>query len=192
MLNEATTPETIKTATQVAMQNAYTAFQKQLEHLRTGRASPALLENIRVEQANVGVQPLRYISTISASDAQTLLVTPWDKTLISAIEKAIIKADLGLNPVVNSDHLRIPLPPLSDQRRKEFVKRVSQEAEAIRGEIRNHRRDANNRCKALVKQKLISEDQDKRTQNEIQKLTDDFVGRINKLAADKEQQIMQV
>lgn len=192
MMNEATTPEAIKSATQVAMQNAYTALQKQLEHLRTGRASPALLENIRVEQANVGVMPLRHISTIAAVDAQTLMVTPWDKALISAIDKAIIKADLGLNPVVNSDHLRVPLPPLSDQRRKEFVKRVSQEAEAIRGEVRNHRRDANNRCKALLKQKLISEDQDKRSHNDIQKLTDDMIGRINKLAADKEHQIMQV
>lgn len=192
MMNELTTPEAIQEATKTAMQNAYAALQKQFEKFRTGRANPALLENIRIEQANVGVMPLQHISTITAADALTLLITPWDKTLVPTIEKAILKAGLGLNPAVTSDNIRVSFPPLSEQRRKDSIRRLHEEAEAIRNEIRNHRRDANKRCKELLKQKLINEDQDRRFHADTQKVTDNFIERINQLVAEKEHQIMQV
>lgn len=192
MMNELTTPEAIQEATKMAMQNAYAALQKQFEKFRTGRANPALLENIRIEQANVGVMPLQHISTITAADALTLLITPWDKTLVPTIEKAILKAGLGLNPAVTSDNIRVSFPPLSEQRRKDSVRRLHEEAEAIRNEIRNHRRDANKRCKELLKQKLVNEDQDRRFHADTQKVTDNFIERINQLVAEKEHQIMQV
>ena len=187
-----TTPQEILTDAETDMQNAYHALHKQFDQLRTGRASPALLETIQVKHADIGVSLLQHQATITASDAQTLLVKPYDKALMPAIEKGIRGAGLDLNPMPMGDFIRVPLPSLSEQRRKDIVKRIHQETEVICNEIRSHRRTANQRIKDLLKQKLISEDQDHQSHNKIQKLTNKLIEKVNTLAAEKERQVTQI
>lgn len=183
--------ESIKLIAEQGMQKALEALEVSLSKLRTGRAHPSLLEQIRVLQYAKEV-PLNHVASISTADARTLLVTPWDKSLIPTIEKAIMTSDLGLNPVTAGSVIRVPLAPLTEERRREMNKLVKKEAEDARVSVRNYRRDANNQFKELVKKKLITEDDEHRAQEMIQKITDHAIANIEKIANSKEKELMQV
>lgn len=162
-----------------------------LAKLRTGRAHPSLLEGVKVDYYG-SESAIKNVANVTALDARTLSVTPWDKNMVKAVEKAIINANLGLNPVTDGNVLRVPLPPLTEERRKELVKVVKTDAEHARVAIRNMRRDANEKLKGLLKQKTISEDEERKAQDNIQKLTDKFIIEVDKLAEAKEKDLMTV
>ncbi|SMF96900.1 ribosome recycling factor [Methylomagnum ishizawai] len=165
------------------------ALKHELAKIRTGRAHPSLLDHITVSYYGNDV-PLSQTANITAEDARTLTVTPWERTMVQAIEKAILSSDLGLNPSSMGTVIRVPMPPLTEQRRKDLVKVVRHEAENARVAIRNIRRDANNELKAALKDKQISEDQERRSQDQIQKLTDQYVKDVEKVLQDKEADLM--
>lgn len=173
------------------MKKSVSSFDDELTKMRTGRANASLLDHVMVSYYGTDT-PLNQIGSVVASDAQTLTVTPWEKGLIPEIEKAIIKADLGLNPVTSGDCVRVPMPPLNEERRKEFVKIVKSEAENARVSIRNIRRDANNDAKELLKDKAITEDDERRLHDRIQKLTDQSIEQIDKHLANKEKELMEI
>lgn len=181
----------IKSTTQQGMEKALTALKTNLAKLRTGRAHPSLLEQLRVLQHDKEV-PLTHVSSITVADARTLLVTPWEKTLIPAIEKAIIQSNLGLNPVTAGNVIRVPLVALTEERRRDMSKLVKQEAEDARVSIRNYRQDANHQYKELVKKKLITEDEERRAKEMIQKMTDTLIAEVEKIAKTKEEELMQI
>lgn len=183
--------ESIKLVAEQGMKKATEALEINLSKLRTGRAHPSLLEQLRVPQYDKEV-PLNHIASITVTDARTLLVTPWDKTQIAVIEKAIRKSDLGLNPVTAGNVIRVPLASLTEDRRREMSKLVKKEAEAACVSIRNHRRDANNQFKELIKKKLITEDEERRAQDMIQKITNREITEVEKVAGIKEKELMQV
>lgn len=183
--------EAIKTASESRMKKTIEALQNELAKLRTGRAHPSLLEHIRVTHYGNEV-PLNQVASVTIGDSRTLVVSPWEKTMVQAIEKAIMTADLGLNPATAGTVIRVPLPPLTEERRKEMVKLVKNEAENARVAIRNARRDANNQLKDLLKKKEISEDDERRSQENIQKLTDKYIAEIDKLGQVKEKELMEV
>lgn len=183
--------DAIKTATENRMKKAIEGLHNELAKLRTGRAHPSLLDHVRVAYYGNEV-PLSQAASITVGDARTLMVTPWEKTLVQAIEKAILSADLGLNPATSGNVIRVPLPPLTEERRKEMAKLVKNEAENARISIRNSRRDANNQIKEQLKNKQISEDDERRAQDIIQKLTDKYVTEIDHIAAAKEKELMEV
>lgn len=173
------------------MKKGIEAFKHELSKLRTGRANPSLVEDLIVEY--YGSQAaLKTVANITVSDPRTLSITPWDKNMVKPIEKAIMNSNLGLNPAVSGNILRIPLPPLTEERRKELVKVVKTDAEHSRVAIRNIRRDANDELKSLLKQKSITEDDEKRTQERIQKLTDSSIAEIDKIVEGKEKELMTV
>lgn len=159
--------------------------------IRTGRASTGLLDQVTVEYYGVEV-PLNQAANLATEDARTITVSPWEKAMVQPIEKAILAADLGLNPSTAGQVIRLVLPPLTEDRRHDLVKLVRQEAEDGRIAIRNIRRDANQDGKDLVNEKEISEDDQRRAETRIQKLTDEHIARIDRLLADKEQEIMTV
>lgn len=159
--------------------------------MRTGRASPGLIEHLMVNYYDNDV-PLSQVASITASDARTLTVSPWETNLIPVIEKAIRNSDLGLNPATSGNAIRVPMPALTEERRKEIVKLAKHEAENARVALRNIRRDANQHLKNLVKDKVISEDDDRRGQDRIQKLTDEYNVSIEKLVEAKEKDLMEV
>ncbi|MCR4418926.1 MAG: ribosome recycling factor [Clostridia bacterium] len=171
------------------MQKACEVLRKELAALRAGRASPALLEKIEVDYYGVPT-PVNQVATITAPDARLLVVQPWDKSLVPKIEKAILKSDLGVNPTSDGTVVRIPIPPLTEERRKEMVKVVRKKGEEARVAIRNVRRDGNERVKGAEKEGLISEDQAKRTQEEIQKLTDKYIKEVDRILEAKEEEIL--
>jgi ribosome recycling factor len=173
------------------MTKAVDALKLELAKLRTGRAHPSLLDHITVNYYGNDV-PLKQVANVSVSDARTLSVTPWEKNITAAIEKAIQLSDLGLTPSSSSGVIRVPLPSLTEQRRKDLVKVVKGEGEGARVAVRNVRRDANQELKNLLKDKKISEDEDRRAQDEIQKLTDKFVAEIDKLLQAKEAELLEV
>lgn len=173
------------------MKKSIESLQQNLMKLRTGRAHPSLLDHVMVPYYGSDV-PLSQVANVNAADARTLAVQPWEKNMIPAIEKAIMTAGLGLNPVTTGDVVRVPLPPLNEERRKEFIKIVRSEGEEARVAIRNIRRDANNRYKELVKSKDISEDDERRAQDEMQKLTDRFIAEVDKILSAKEVELMEV
>ncbi|MBN2689341.1 MAG: ribosome recycling factor [Gammaproteobacteria bacterium] len=173
------------------MEKAISSFSHELSKLRTGRAHPSVLEHVKVDYYGT-VNPLNQLSNITVSDARTLTVTPWDKGAVQAIEKAILNADLGLNPATAGAVIRVPMPPLTEERRRELVKVVKAEAENARIAVRNIRRDANNSFKDLQKEKEISEDDARREEAKIQKLTDDFIAKIETLLHEKETALMEV
>lgn len=181
----------IKKDADARMTKSLETLQNDLGKLRAGRAHPGLLDQIRVDYYGQR-SPLSQVANIVASDARTLTVTPWDKGMVSAIEKAIRESDLGLNPAPAGTVIRVPLPALTEERRKELGKHVRAEGEAARVAIRNVRRDANQHLKELLKKKLITEDEDKRAETEIQKATDKNIAEVDKLVAAKEQDLMQV
>ena len=173
------------------MQKCVLAFKNELKRLRTGRAHPSLLEHIRVEYYGNEV-PLTQVSNIALEDARTLTVTPWDKGMVGAIEKAIMKSDLGLNPATAGTVIRVPMPPLTEERRRDLTKVVRHEAENARVAVRNVRRDVNSEIKDMLKEKLISQDDDRRAQDDVQKLTDKHVAEIDQVLAEKEKELMQI
>jgi ribosome recycling factor len=165
-------------------------FGLDLKKLRTGRASPSLVENLKVDYYGTE-SPLSQLANISVEDARTLVITPWDKSAIQSVEKAIYKSDLGLTPNTAGSVIRVPLPPLTEERRRD-IKVVRGDAENARVAVRNVRRDVLQDVKEALKEKLISQDEEKKAQEEIQKLTDKHVAEIDAALAAKEKEIMQV
>jgi ribosome recycling factor len=166
-------------------------FQLDLKKLRTGRASPSLVENLKVDYYGTE-SPLSQLANISVEDARTLVITPWDKSAIQSVEKAIYKSDLGLTPNTAGSVIRVPLPPLTEERRRDITKVVRGDAENARVAVRNVRRDVLQDVKEALKEKMISQDEEKKAQEEIQKLTDKHVAEIDAALAVKEKEIMQV
>ena len=173
------------------MTKSLDSFRNEMSRVRTGRAHPGLLEQIVVEYYGNRV-PLSQAANINVLDARTLVVAPWDKGAIPDMEKAIRNADLGLNPATGGDTIRVPLPPLTEERRRELIKVVRAEAEQVRVALRNIRRDAKNSCKSLVKEKHMTEDEERRAEARLQKLTDDFVAQVDQLLAGKEKEMMEL
>jgi ribosome recycling factor len=173
------------------MTKAVENLQNELSKLRTGRAHPSILEGVMVDYYG-SASVLKNVANVTVSDTRTLTVAPWDKNMVKPIEKAILNADLGLNPVSDGHILRVPLPPLTEERRKDLVKVVKSTAEHARVTVRNMRREANEKLKALLKQKSISEDDERKAQESIQKLTDKFVAKIDELASIKEKDLLTV
>jgi ribosome recycling factor len=180
----------IKKEAEQRMQRAIEALKDEMRRLRTGRAHAGLLEHLVVEYYGTSV-PVKQTANISVEDARTLVVTPWEKQMVSAVEKAIINAGLGLNPVTAGTVIRVPLPPMTEERRKDLVKVVRAQAETGRVALRSVRREALGDVKDLLKEKMITEDDERRGQDEIQKLTDRYVAQIDALLKDKEAEIME-
>jgi ribosome recycling factor len=180
-----------KKATESKMQKSLESLQTSLSKIRTGRASTGLLDHVNVDYYGSMV-PVSQVASVTLIDSRTIGVTPWEKSMVSAIDKAIRESDLGLNPAAVGEVIRVPMPPLSEERRKELVKVVRGDGEQGKVAVRNLRRDANDNFKKLVKDKEISEDDERRAQEEIQKMTDKFIAEIDKLLDAKEEEIMTV
>jgi ribosome recycling factor len=187
----AQTLDQIKKDAETRMAKSLESLKVELGKIRTGRAHAGLLDHVRVDYYG-SKTPLNQLANISTADARTLTVTPYDKSASAAIEKAIRESDLGLNPAAAGHILRVPLPPLTEERRRDLTKHVHKEGENAKIAVRNVRRDGNQHLKELLKKKSISEDDDKRAEDIVQKMTDRFIGEIDKLVAAKEQEIMQV
>tara|TARA_R110002126_G_scaffold33382_31_gene104584 strand:+ start:3121 stop:3678 length:558 start_codon:yes stop_codon:yes gene_type:complete len=175
----------------VRMEKSVDALKSQLNKVRTGRAHPSLLDGIQVSYYGADT-PLRQMAIVSIEDARTLSISVFDKSLVQAVEKAIMASDLGLNPMSAGTSIRVPLPALTEERRRDLVKVVRAEAEGGRVAVRNIRRDANAELKALLKDKAISEDDERRAADEVQKVTDTYVKKIDEVLADKEKELMEV
>ena len=173
------------------MEKAVEVVKEDFAGIRTGRANPALLDTVQVEYYGSMV-PLSQVANVSSIDARTLSVQPWEKDMGAKIEKAIRDSDLGLNPAAMGDLIRVPMPPMTEERRKEMTKIVRHEGEAAKVAIRNLRRDANESVKKLVKDKEISEDEQKRSEAEVQKITDKEIATVDHLIQEKERDIMAV
>ena len=173
------------------MQRSIEAFKTDLAKIRTGRAHTGLLDHIQVDYYGSNV-PISQVANLSLIDARTIGVQPWEKKMVGAVEKSIRESDLGLNPATQGDLIRVPMPALTEERRRELTKVVKSEGETAKIAVRNLRRDANEQLKKLVKDKEISEDEERRTQDDVQKLTDRFVTEIEKLVQTKEGEIMTV
>lgn len=173
------------------MQKALEAFKVELGKLRTGRANSSLVEGVKVDYYG-NETALKHVANIVVSDARTITITPWEKNLVKIIEKAIASAGLGLNPISDANLVRVPIPPLTEERRKEMAKTVRSIAENARIATRNIRRDKMDKLKDLLKKKEIDEDQERRTAESVQKITDKFVGEIDKLVVTKEAELMTI
>jgi len=182
--------EIIKDA-EVRMGKSIESLQTELTKIRTGRAHPSLLDQIQVDYYGAAT-PINQVANVTIEDSRTLVVTPWEKDMVAKVEKAIMGSDLGLNPATAGTVIRIPMPPLTEERRRDLVKVVKHEAEQGRVAIRNIRRDANSDFKDLLKEKEISEDEERKAEENIQKLTDTYVAKIDKVLADKEAELMEV
>lgn len=167
------------------------ALKKEFSKIRTGRAHPSLLDQITVSYYGSDT-PLSQVANVAVEDARTLTVTPWEKPMIQAIEKAILSSDLGLNPATNGNVIRLPLPPLTEERRRDLVKLVKHEAENSRIAIRNIRRDANSEIKEALKEKMISEDEARGGEEKIQKITDEYIKEIEKHLEIKEADLLSI
>lgn len=167
------------------------SLKQEFSRIRTGRAHTSLLDHVTVEYYGSEV-PLSQVAKINLEDSRTLSVTPWEKTMVAPVDKAIMNSDLGLNPSTAGNTIRIPLPPLTEERRRDLVKVVRHEAENGRVAMRNIRRDANAHLKGLAKDKEVSEDEERRAEDDIQKLTDNFIGQVDELLAAKEAELMEV
>lgn len=173
------------------MQKSVDALSHELLKIRTGRAHPSLLDHLTVPYYG-NPTPLKQVANVSVEDSRTLVVTPWEKDMVKAVEKAIMTADLGLNPSTAGTVIRIPMPALTAERRRDLVRIVKQEAEGARVAVRNIRRDANSDFKELLKEKEVSEDECRRAEDNIQKLTDAYVAKIDQVLATKETELMEV
>lgn len=173
------------------MQKSIESMRSEMAKIRTGRASPALIDHLMVDYYGTAT-PINQVANVSVQDARTLVVQPWEKNMVPVVEKAIISANLGLNPVTAGDLIRIPMPPLTEERRREMVKVAAAEGESGKIAIRNIRRDANNDFKSLLKEKEISEDQDKGAHDRVQALTDKFVAEVDQIVNEKEAEILTV
>jgi ribosome recycling factor len=183
--------EDTKTTAETKMQQSLENFKQALTKIRTGRANPGLLDTVQVDYYGSMV-PISQVANVSLLDARTISVSPWEKGMGAKIEKAIRDSDLGLNPASQGDLIRVPMPAMTEERRREMTKIVKGEGEHAKVAIRNLRRDANEGVKKLVKDKLASEDDERRAQEEIQKFTDRFIADVDKLVISKEQEIMAV
>ena len=181
----------IKKNTETKMGQSVTSLSHNLSKIRTGRANPALLENVMVDYYG-NPTPINQVANVSLLDARTISVQPWDKGMGAKIEKAIRDSDLGLNPAAMGDLIRVPMPAMTEERRKELTKVVRAEGENAKVAVRNLRRDANEAVKKLVKDKLASEDDQKRSEGDIQKTTDKYIAEIDKVVAAKEQDLLAV
>jgi len=181
----------IKKDTELRMTKTLEALKADLGKLRTGRANTALNEHVQVDYYG-SKKPLNQVASVGVSDARNLTVTPWEKGLINAVEKAIMEAGLGLNPVTAGQTIRVPLPPLTEERRKELGRVARTEGENAKIAIRNVRRDSNQHLKDLLKKKEVSEDEEKRAQDLVQKSTDHFIAEVDKLVAAKEREILAI
>lgn len=173
------------------MAKSVDSLKQELSKLRTGRAHPSLLDHVMVSYYG-NETPLTQVASVGVADARTLLVTPWERNMVGPIEKAILKSDLGLNPASAGTTIRVPLPPLTEERRRDMVKIVRHEGESAKVAIRNVRRDANNQLKALLKDKKITEDAERQVQDEVQKLTDRHIQDVDKILAAKETELMEI
>ena len=181
----------IKKNAETKMDQSIAAFKGNLQKIRTGRANPALLDTVQVEYYG-SLVPLSQVANVALIDSRTISVQPWEKNMGAKIEKAIRESDLGLNPASMGDLIRVPMPAMSEERRKEMTKLARNEGESAKIAVRNLRRDANESVKKLVKDKLASEDDQKRAETEVQKFTDKHIGEIDALVVAKEQEIMAV
>jgi ribosome recycling factor len=173
------------------MDKSVESLRHDMTKLRTGRAHTSLLDHITVQYYGTEV-PLSQVSNINVEDSRTLMISPWEKGMVQAIEKAIMQSDLGLNPVSAGTVIRVPLPPLTEERRRDMIRLVRQEAEGGRVAIRNIRRDALNDIRDLLKEKLIGEDEERRAHEEIQAITDKHIADIDRVLAEKERDLMEV
>jgi len=173
------------------MDKSIVALKSELSKLRTGRAHPSLLEHIKISYYNVET-PLNQVANVTVEDARTLAVTPWEKNMVAPIEKAIMTSDLGLNPTTAGTVIRVPLPPLTEERRKDLARVVRDEAEKARVAIRNIRREANTDFKDLLKAKDISEDDERKAEGLVQKVTDTHIAEVDAIASQKETDLMAV
>ena len=171
------------------MSKAVGALENSLAKIRTGRAHPSLVEHITVSYYG-NETPISQVATVSVSDARTLSVVPWEKDMVAVVEKAIMSSDLGLNPATSGTNIRIPLPALTEERRKEMIKIVRHEAESARVSARNARRDANTRLKAMEKDGDLTEDDLRKFEQKAQKMTDDAISKVEALVQEKEKELM--
>ena len=185
MINE------IKSDAKSRMEKSFDALGHAFAKIRTGRAHPSILDTVRVDYYGSEV-PISQVANITIEDARTLVVTPWEKPMVGEVEKAIMKSDLGLNPASAGDVIRVPMPPLTEETRRGYTKQARAEAEQAKVAVRNIRRDALADVKDLLKEKEITEDDDRRAGDDIQKLTDDIVKRIDQLLREKEADLMEV
>jgi ribosome recycling factor len=181
----------LKKDAQARMGKCVQTFQADLKKLRTGRAHPSLIDHLKVEYYGSEV-PLQQIATINVEDARTLTVSPYEKTMVGAIEKAIHKSDLGLTPMTAGTVIRVPLPPMTEERRRDVTKVVRHDAEHARVAVRNVRRDVMADIKQMLKEKLISQDEERRAETDVQKFTDKYIADVDQLLAAKEKEILQV
>ena len=181
----------VKAMLEVKMEQSIASFSSNLTKVRTGRANPSLLDTVHVDYYG-SMLPISQVANLSLLDARTIGIQPWEKGMGAKIEKAIRDSDLGLNPSSMGDLIRVPMPAMSEERRRELTKVVRNEGESAKVAIRNVRRDANDAVKKLVKDKLASEDEQKRSEADIQKITDRFIAEVDRLVAAKEQDIMAV
>lgn len=185
MINE------VRKDAETRMKKSIESLRHEFSKVRTGRAHTSLLDHIKVSAYGSEV-PLNQVANVNVSDSRTLTITPWDKNMVQAVEKAIMSSDLGLNPSTAGTVIRVIMPPLTEERRRDLVKVVRGEAEAARVAIRNIRRDGMNSLKELVKEKEISEDDERRAQEDMQKLTDRYVAEVEKVLQEKEADLMEV
>jgi ribosome recycling factor len=185
MINE------VKKEAETRMKKSLEVLAVAFNKIRTGRAHPSILDGITVDYYGSHT-PLGQVANINIEDARTLTISPWEKSMVTAIEKAIMTSDLGLNPATAGSVIRIPMPMLTEETRKNFIKSARHEAEATRVSIRNIRRDANDQLKSFLKEKDISEDESRRAEEEVQKLTDRFVADVEKALAQKEKDLMEI
>lgn len=181
----------VKKSAEQKMQKSLTALEADFGKVRSGRPHTGLLDHITVDYYGTPT-PIKQLANVILADARTIGVVPWDKKMSSAIEKAIRDSDMGLNPMTAGEMVRVPMPPLTEERRKDLTKIVKSEAETARIAIRNARRDANNQLKELLRDKLIAEDDDRRAQDDIQKLTDQYIAQVDQLLQTKEAELMAI
>ncbi len=175
----------------IRMGKSIESLKQALVKVRTGRAHPSLLDHLVVDYYGSDV-PISQVANINVEDARTLMISPWEKQMVQPIEKAIMKSDLGLNPATAGTVIRIPMPPLTEETRRDLVKVVRHDGEAAKVAIRNIRRDANSDFKSLLKEKDISEDEERDAEGEVQQLTDKYVSEVDKVLAEKEKDLMEV
>mgnify|MGYP001829148907 FL=1 len=183
--------EDIKKDARGRMAKSIESLKQSLSKVRTGRAHPSLLDHLTVDYYGSEV-PISQVANISVEDARTLVVTPWEKQMVQVIEKAIMKADLGLNPATAGTVMRIPMPPLTEESRRNLVKVVRADGEGTKVAIRNIRRDANHDMKELLKEKEISEDDDRKAQEDIQQITNKYVAEVDTVIGEKETELMEI
>jgi len=181
----------LKKDAETRMGKSLEALQNAFNKIRTGRAHPSLLDGLTVEYYGVDT-PLSQVANVTVQDARTLAVTPWEKNMVPAIEKAIMKSDLGLNPATAGTVIRIPMPPLTEETRKGYIRQARQEAETARVSIRNIRRDVLSDVKDLLKEKMVTEDEERRAQDDIQKITDLYIGKVDESLTTKEADLMEI